>query len=160
MISIKEFDISYQTQAIDHILDIENNEFNMGLTLKMQPDLVDIHTMYQKQKGNFWIALNNNNLIGTIGIYFLTDTSVELRRMFVKPQYRGKEYGVGQKMLDTALNWAKANSYKEVFLETTDWLVAASRFYTKNDFEEISKDQLPDNLPVLRYSGKFMRLSL
>jgi hypothetical protein len=57
-------------------------------------------------------------------------------------------------MLETALN---ANRFKEEFLETTDWLVVANKFYIKNDFEAICKNQLPDNFPVLRYSGKFMR---
>lgn len=160
MIAIKEFNTFYQTQVVEHILDIENNEFNMALTLEMQPDLADINGMYQKRNGNFWVALYNNTVIGSIGIYPLTDTNVELRRMFVKPQYRGREYGVGQKMLDTALNWTKANGYKEVFLETTDWLVAASKFYANNNFGLISKKQLPDNFPVLRSSGKFMSLKL
>lgn len=49
-IFIQEFIPIYQSQVTDHILDIENNEFNMNLTLDMQPDLADIHAMYQKQK--------------------------------------------------------------------------------------------------------------
>lgn len=36
MITIKELDAFYQTKVLDHILDIENNEFNRGLTLEMQ----------------------------------------------------------------------------------------------------------------------------
>ncbi|MBK9983526.1 MAG: GNAT family N-acetyltransferase [Saprospiraceae bacterium] len=157
-IFIQEFIPIYQSQVTDHILDIENNEFNMNLTLDMQPDLADIHAMYQKQKGNFWIALHDDQVIGTTGIYYLNNSGVELRRMFVKATYRGNEFGVGQHLLDSAISWTKENGFKEIFLETTDWLTAASRFYLKNNFTYISKDKLPRNLPVLRNSGKFMSL--
>jgi N-acetylglutamate synthase-like GNAT family acetyltransferase len=159
-IYIQEFIPIYQSQVIDHILDIENNEFNMHLTLAMQPDLSNIHAMYQKQKGNFWIALYEGRVIGTTGIYYLNDSAVELRRMFVKESYRGNEFGVGQDLLDSAISWTKENGFKEIFLETTDWLAAASRFYLRNNFTYISIDKLPQNLPVLRSSGKFMNLHL
>ncbi len=157
MIILKEFNSFYQKQVADHILDLENNEFNMNLTPEMQPDLADINTFYKNRNGNFWIALHNSNLIGTIGIYFLNATSVELRRMFVTPKFRGKEFGVGQGLLDLALNWAKANGYKLVYLETTDLLVAAGKFYIKNNFEFINKEELPDNFPALTPSGIFMK---
>lgn len=71
MITIQEFDPIYQSRVTEHILDIENNEFAMNLTLEMQPDLADIRLMYQKQKGNFWIALEDGEVIGTTGIFFL-----------------------------------------------------------------------------------------
>jgi N-acetylglutamate synthase-like GNAT family acetyltransferase len=80
--------------------------------------------------------------------------------MFVKVPYRGNESGVGQQLLDNAISWTKENGFKEIFLETTDWLIAATRFYLKNNFTYISIDKLPPNLPVLRTSGKFMSLHL
>ncbi len=160
MITIKEFDSLYQTAVTDHILDIENNEFDMALSLADQPDLVDISNAYQKQNGNFWIALEQETIIGTTGIYSLPGNIGELRRMFVKPQYRGAAHGVGQGLLDISLSWSKANGYTRIFLETTDWLVAAGKFYTKNNFKAINKTRLPATLPVLRQSGKFMVLDL
>ena len=160
MIRIQEFEPIFQDDAVNHILDIENNEFSMGLTIDMQPDIADIRKMYQLQKGNFWLAFHDGHLMGTIGIYHLNEASVELRRMFVCPEFRGKEWGIGQKLLDMAIGWSIATGYQEVYLETTDWLVAASRFYLKNNFTYVDIDQLPLTLPVLRATGKFMRLHL
>jgi N-acetylglutamate synthase-like GNAT family acetyltransferase len=160
MITIKEFEPAQQAAAIVHILDIENNEFAMGLTLEQQTDIVDIQKEYQQRNGNFWIALDEENVIGTTGIYSLPGNIGELRRMFVKPQYRSKEFKVAQQLLDISLNWARANSYKKIFLETTDWLVAATKFYLKNKFTIIDKTELPKNLPILRSTGTFMVLDL
>ena len=160
MITIEEFRSSYQAEVVNHILDIENNEFNMDLTLELQSDLKDIYSSYQKQNGNFWIALDNNSIVGTIGIYSLAESTGELRRMFVKPQYRGKEFKIGQKLLDILLEWSKTNGYKQILLETTSWLIAANKFYAKNNFKEISIVDLPENFPVLRVSGKFMSLTM
>lgn len=80
--------------------------------------------------------------------------------MFVKDQFRGKEYGIGQKLLGLALTWSGEHGFKQIFLETTDWLAAASRFYLKNNFSYTSIDQLPSTLPVLRPNGKFMSIML
>ena len=85
MIEIKEFGPFYQQQVVEHILDIENNEFNMNLTLDMQPDLIDIHLAYQQQRGNFWIAIDNNVIVGTIGIYNLQESAAELREIKRRP---------------------------------------------------------------------------
>ncbi len=160
MITIKEFEPAYQSAATAHILDIENNEFAMGLTLEQQTDIVDIPKGYKQSGGNFWIALDEDELIGTSGIYSLPDGIGELRRMFVKPHYRGNAFNVGQQLLDISLNWARANGYKKIFLETTEWLAAATKFYLKNNFAIIAKAELPDSIPVLRNNGTFMVLDL
>lgn len=160
MITINEFEPAYQSAATAHILYIENDEFRMGLTLEQQTDIVDIQKGYQQQHGNFWIALDDTDVIGTTGIYSLPGDIGELRRMFVKPQYRGNTFNVGQQLLDTSLNWARANGYKKIFLETTDWLAAATKFYLKNNFTVVDKKELPATLPVLRGNGTFMMLEL
>ena len=40
----------------------------IGLSLQEQPDLLDIHRSYQQAGGEFWIALSDDRVIGTIGL--------------------------------------------------------------------------------------------
>lgn len=153
---IFEFETSLQSEVVQHILEIENEEFNLGLTLYDQPDLTDIAASYQLQGGNFWIALDKGKVIGTIALFNLGNGYGDLRKMFVKQAFRGTEYGLGKHLLNILIAWAITHRYRKIFLETTTRFAAAVRFYQKNDFVEIPPEQLPANFPVIRVAEKFM----
>ncbi|KAM3100035.1 hypothetical protein ACKFKG_02240 [Phormidesmis sp. 146-35] len=55
----------YQMQVVKLILQIQREEFGLPITLEDQPDLLDIPTVYQQGNGNFWIAVENDQVIGT-----------------------------------------------------------------------------------------------
>jgi N-acetylglutamate synthase-like GNAT family acetyltransferase len=68
---------------------------------------------------------------------------VGLRKMFVKKGMRGKPLYIGQKLIDTAYNWCHDKGIKNIFLGTVPHYYAAHRFYEKNGFNRIEKQQLP-----------------
>ena len=80
--------------------------------------------------------------------------------MFVKAEYRGKEYRIGQKLLDTLFEWARKKKIHRIFLGTTDKFIAAQRFYEKNDFIEIEKNILPSEFPIMSVDVKFYQYSI
>lgn len=51
-IEFHTYSASYEQQIIDLILSIQQNEFDLPITLEAQPDLDDIAAFYQKGKGN------------------------------------------------------------------------------------------------------------
>ena len=57
--------------------------------------------------------------------------------MFVLPEYHGK--GISQKLMGTALGWAKENDIKEIRLESGIELTRAHKFYGKCGFKEYAK---------------------
>jgi len=65
---IKTYSEKYRNEVISLILDIQNNEAKIGLPLSEQPDLLDINRRYRQNGGEFWIALSNGEIIGTIGL--------------------------------------------------------------------------------------------
>lgn len=75
--------------------------------------------------------------------------------MFVKGDYRGKEFGVGQALLNTAFEWAKEKKLTDIYLGTAEILLAAHRFYEKNGFVEIEKTALPAAFPIMQVDTKF-----
>jgi N-acetylglutamate synthase-like GNAT family acetyltransferase len=147
----------YQQLIIDLILDIQRKEFEIPITLETQPDLNNISSFYQKGKGNFWIAIIENKVVGTIALLDLGNTRGALRKMFVHKDYRGKEYGAGQLLLTILLKWSIRNRFEEILLGTTEKFVAAQRFYEKNGFKEIDKQSLPVDFPVMEVDVKFYR---
>ena len=116
MISIAEFSLSHQRQVIDLILDIQQNEFNVPITIDDQPDLVTIPSFYQNGNGNFWVALNEDQVVGTIALISFSSHEAALRKMFVKKNFRGKEAGTAQRLLDKLLQWAKEKSINEIII--------------------------------------------
>ena len=112
---------------------------------------------YQKVygNGNFWVATIDDNVIGTISLVDIGNRQVALRKMFVQENYRGKALGVGQALLNTVFEWAKERKLTGIFLGTTEKYLAAHRFYEKNGFTEIQKDDLPKSFPVMQVDKKF-----
>ncbi len=143
--------------VLNLILEIQQDEFGINITIDNQPDLNNISGFYQVNNGNFWVAKIDNLIIGTISLLDIGNNQGALRKMFVNKNYRGKEYGVGQKLLDTLLNWTKKNNIDEIFLGTTEKFIAAQRFYEKNNFIEINKTKLPYNFPIMSVDVKFYK---
>jgi GNAT superfamily N-acetyltransferase len=104
----------------DLILHIQNAEFGIPITLELQPDLNEIPGFYQIKNGNFWIAKIDDKIIGTISLLDIGNRKGALRKMFVDKDYRGKEFGVGQKLLNTLIDWAMRKGITEIFLGTTE----------------------------------------
>jgi N-acetylglutamate synthase-like GNAT family acetyltransferase len=159
MVSVQIYLPKYQEQVIHLILDIQY-EFNVPIPLEEQPGLLKIPDFYQKGKGNFWIAVDNDTVVGTMALVDIGNNQVALQKCFVHKDYRGKEIGVGQQLLNTLLDWGKSQSIGEFYLGTTEAYKAAHRFYQKNGFREITKSELPKNFPLLRFDTKFYKYEL
>ena len=156
-IEVHTYSDPYQQQIVDLILDIQRNEFGVPITLKAQPDLESIPSFYQKANGNFWIAVVEKKVVGTIALLDIGNFRGALRKMFVHKDFRGKEYGVGQTLLNTLTEWAKRKNFKEILLGTTEKFIAAQRFYEKNGFVELEKQLLPQEFPVMDVDVKFYK---
>lgn len=157
-ITIETYTDNHKKEVADLILQIQKYEFNIPITLEQQPDLNQIPSYYQTNNGNFWIAKNENQIIGTISLLDIGNHQGALRKMFVQQNFRGKEYEIGQKLLDTLIKWARVKGFTEIFLGTTEKFTRAQRFYIKNGFEEVEKQELPESFPVMKVDNKFYRI--
>lgn len=140
---IVPFKKQYQQQVIDLIVGIQSGEFGVKITANDQPDLADIENFYQLGNGNFWLAVSENKVLGTISLVDIGNSQVGLRKMFVKKGYRGKPLNIGQKLMDTATQWCIERSIKQIYLGTVPTYYAAHRFYEKNGFSRLEKSELP-----------------
>jgi GNAT superfamily N-acetyltransferase len=160
MIKIVPFSEQYLLGVVDVILPIQQSEFGIPITLEAQPDLLDIPGFYQNGKGNFWVAIEGSEVIGTIAMIDIGNDQGALRKMFVKSDFRGSTFGVAQNLLLTLVDWCKSNKIQELYLGTTSRFIAAHRFYEKNGFTEIKKTELPMSFPIMSVDSKFYRTSI
>jgi RimJ/RimL family protein N-acetyltransferase len=152
---IKEYQDQYQQQVVELILQIQQQEFQIPISKEDQPDLFTIESFYQTGNGNFWIALYQDKVVGTISLLDIGNNEVALRKMFVHKEYRGQTYKTASLLLEKALKWAQEKSLKAIYLGTTPQFLAAHRFYEKNGFVEINHTMLPQSFPVLKVDKKF-----
>ncbi|GEM47889.1 N-acetyltransferase [Deinococcus cellulosilyticus NBRC 106333 = KACC 11606] len=141
------------------ILPIQTEEFGIPITLEDQPDLLDIQNFYQQGQGNFWVAVQDGQVVGTISLLDIGNNQGALRKMFVHPDFRGKPFGTAQKLLEVLLSWAREKGMKEVLLGTTAKYLAAHRFYEKNGFVQMEAEDLPANFPRMQVDTRFYRIS-
>ncbi len=158
--SIEIYTDNYKEIVIDLILSIQNGEFGIPITREQQPDLNEIPAFYQVGNGNFWIAKLAEKVIGTIALLDIGNNKGALRKMFVDKEYRGKEFGIGQNLLNNLVQWARQKGITEILLGTTEKFIGAQRFYEKNGFAELQKQDLPKGFPVMDVDVKFYKLSV
>jgi putative acetyltransferase len=150
----------YEQAVVELILTIQQKEFGVPVTIADQPDLLDVENFYCKDHGNFWIATENKKLIGSIALIDIGNRQSALRKMFVDKDYRGKDKGTGQQLLDHVISWCKQKGIEEIYLGTFDRLQAAQKFYLKNGFVEVEKQSLPASFPLMQVDNMFFRLCM
>ena len=99
-------------------------------------DMDDIQKNYFENGGIFLVMTDNDQLICTGAIRKLKDDICELKRLWLLPEYHGQ--GLGYRMLNELLTYARDKGYKRIWLETDP--VAQSRaleFYKRLGFYEI-----------------------
>ncbi len=152
---MKEYSNDYQTQVVDLILAVQQQEYNIKITKDDQPDLFTIEDFYQNGNGNFWVALYGNKVVGTISLLDIGNQEVALRKMFVNKEYRGSKFNTASLLLNNAIKWAREKSIKAIYLGTTPQFLAAHRFYEKNGFASIAHADLPENFPIMKVDKIF-----
>ena len=85
-----------------------------------------------------WVALDGGEVVGSVALRDLGGGAVELKRMYLRPDQRGR--GLGKQLLAVALDWARAHDVKVIRLDTSERMVAAQRLYEAHGFERVPGD--------------------
>ena len=140
-IKIVPFEEKYTQQVVDLILPIQRNVFNIDISIEDQPDLLRIQQEFIDTVGNFWVALFNDQVIGTIALVKLENHCGAIKKMFAAKEFRGEKQ-VGRKLLETLVAYCKHQGYERLYLGTVEVLKAAQKFYKKHDFQLIDKSEM------------------
>ena len=98
-------------------------------------ELETIAQQYNLPAGGLYIAFYNGLPAGCAGVRKLDDEIAELKRMFVKDEYRGHKIGV--KLLQLAIDLAKQLGYTKIRLDTLEDMGKAQELYRSFGFYEI-----------------------
>jgi putative acetyltransferase len=147
-------------QIIELILPIQQIEHGIPVTLDDQPDLLDIEKFYFQTGGGFWGARNQNEIVGTIALIAIGNQAGTIRKMFVKKEFRGRELGIAQQLLEKLMGHCRSAGITDLYLGTVHILKAAIRFYERNGFRQIAKSDLPPSFPIMPVDDVFFHRSI
>ncbi|WP_024643526.1 GNAT family N-acetyltransferase [Pseudomonas syringae] len=159
-IQVRRFIPSDESGVSALILPIQREEFDIAITAEDQPDLKAIPEFYQTGTGDFWVAVQGDQVVGSIALKDIGSGQAALRKMFVAAPFRGREFSVAARLLNRLVEESTAKGVTQVFLGTTDKFLAAHRFYEKHGFREITKGDLPASFPLIAVDSKFYVLGL
>jgi GNAT superfamily N-acetyltransferase len=86
-----------------------------------------IAAYYREHDGGFWVAIQNNRVVGTFGLERAAPDAMELRRMYVDAAAR--RTGIGRRMLHYAEDECRRRNVARLELSTAEIQSAALAFY-------------------------------
>ncbi|MGN6567270.1 MAG: GNAT family N-acetyltransferase [Flavipsychrobacter sp.] len=129
---------------------------SLGVDLSFQhfeEELQTIDVEYNKSNGALILAYNGAEAIACAGIRKFEDGVAELKRMYVKPEYRGQKISI--QLLERAIKIARQLGYKKIRLDTLHSMTKAQQIYRTSGFYEISAYRF-NPLPGTIYMEKML----
>ena len=104
-------------------------------------DLDDIEQSYFAPGGTFQVLVEENgSAVGAYGLYPMDGRTCELRKMYLRHDFRG--HGLGKRLLDDALAKARQLGFRRMVLETASVLKEAIALYESYGFAAYRPDHL------------------
>lgn len=98
-------------------------------------ELKDLAFKYGEPGGRFYLAYRNGEAAGCIGLRKLDEESCEIKRLYVRPAFRGE--GLGRYLTERVVADAREIGYRRVLLDTLPFLTTAIAMYRNMGFEMI-----------------------
>jgi ribosomal protein S18 acetylase RimI-like enzyme len=135
-----EFKTAESPEGIAHIreLFLEYAQ-SLGFSLCFQSfdqELADLPGDYAPPKGRLLLATSNGQPAGCVALHKLTPDICEMKRLYVRPQFRGK--GLGRELAEKIITEARQLGYKKLRLDTVEPVMkTAVTMYRQLGFREI-----------------------
>lgn len=101
-----------------------------------ESELANLKSKYGLPGGRLYLALWDGVVAGCVALRQMDAQRCELKRLFVRPQYRG--HRIGEALVRQVLDDARAIGYRHVLLDTLPFMRSAIRIYHDMEFYDIS----------------------
>ena len=98
-------------------------------------ELDSIKIQYNKPDGILLLACSQEDIVGCVGLRKIDSGIAELKRMYVRPDFRGND--IGRMLLTEAIKSAGELGYEKIRLDTLKTMQKARKLYQVAGFYEI-----------------------
>jgi ribosomal protein S18 acetylase RimI-like enzyme len=102
---------------------------------------------YAPPQGICYLLKLDGEMVGMGALRQVRDGVGEIKRMYVRPKYRGR--GIGRALLKELLGKAREYGYSTILLDTAKWMTIAQRMYHSAGFryrEEYPESEIPQSI--------------
>lgn len=117
---------------------IEEYATALGIDLCFQnfsEEIANLSKHYGPPHGCLLLARTNGATIGCVAVRTQSVAVCEMKRLYVKPQYRGAD--VGRRLVESAIRYAQQLNYSRIVLDTLPSMTEAQSLYESLGFREI-----------------------
>lgn len=119
-----------------HMLVSHDPSFQVYLDIQHYADEIrDLEAKYGRPEGRLYLALWDGEAAGCIALRRLDEQRCEMKRLYVRPAFRG--HRIGDALVDRVIGDARAIGYRHMLLDTLPFLESAIHMYQKRGFYEI-----------------------
>ena len=134
MATVREYKPEDSVGVKNLILSILEKEYPFHRTAYQDTDINDISGTYGGKSNTFFVIEEDKEIVGTVGIKRDTNETALLRRLFVHEKHRKR--GMGTALLIKAIDFCRAQKYKEMAFRATDRMLSAMNLCKKAGFNE------------------------
>ena len=128
--------VAAQAEDIDTIRDLWTEYWIWPLEFQgFGQERASLPGVYVPPHGRLLLARMWSDAAGTIALRRLSETACEVKRLFVRPRYRGQ--GVARALLHRVIEEARDAGYAEMFCDTQPDMTPARQLYTQAGFFEV-----------------------
>jgi Transcriptional regulators len=98
----------------------------------------DFINRYNPERERCWIAEMDGQIVGSVMVVQESDETAKLRLLLVDPRARG--LGLGKRLVDECIRFARRKGYKKLVLWTNHVLVQARNLYQKAGFVLVKQE--------------------
>jgi putative acetyltransferase len=97
-------------------------------------DISHLATDFAPPKGGFWLAIQDGQIVGCVGLRTLRNRQSEMKRLWVRE--KGRRHGVGRMLVLACIKYAKENRCLLLRLATTPSMTGAISLYESLGFKK------------------------
>lgn len=100
-------------------------------------EVADLVWKYGLPDGRLYLVICADQPAACVALRKLDERSCELKRLYVRPAFRGR--GIGARLLDMIIEEARAIGYERMLLDTLPFLTRALAMYERRGFREVGR---------------------
>ena len=135
MVSISQAKTEKQIRQIRELLQEYADSLDVDLEFQnFHQELANLPGDYTPPKGRLLLALDDNYPAGCVALREIGESICEIKRLYVKPQYRGIK--LGRRLVEKIIEEAVEIGYERMRLDTLPTMTRAQQMYKELGFEE------------------------
>ena len=139
--------------ALDLVTEYGNSLEEHTCDAQFEKSVDDLRIAYAQPDACFILAMWEGMVAGCVAMRRLDDRTCEMKRLYVRPSFRG--LGIGRLLVEVLIGRARATEYETMKLDTISTLETAIRLYEALGFKYIA----PYNDPLME-NTLYMELDL